>query len=86
MGMELVDKKSIFQSFGLVTHSVIFRATSFELLFGTISLENGGIVREATYSVTHPDFNLETLENDIGLIRIDDSINLSGICVLIFIR
>ncbi|KAJ3643193.1 hypothetical protein Zmor_025918 [Zophobas morio] len=71
-GGALIDQKWV-----LTGGRCVYGATSFELLFGTISLENGGIVREATYSVTHPDFNLETLENDIGLIRIDDSINLS---------
>jgi hypothetical protein len=40
---------------------------------------SGGITREANYSVVHPDYNSLTLENDVGLVRIDDGIEPDGI-------
>ncbi|CAH1375484.1 brachyurin-like isoform X1 [Tenebrio molitor] len=68
-GGALIDTKWI-----LTGARCVDGATSFTLRFGSNSLVSGGITREANYSVVHPDYNSLTLENDVGLVRIDDGI------------
>lgn len=65
----------------------IFRATSFLILLGTNKLDGNetSIVRLSTDSyVLHPDYNPNTLENDIGLIRFRNSVTFTSGFIDIF--
>ncbi|KAJ3643192.1 hypothetical protein Zmor_025917 [Zophobas morio] len=57
-----------------------YHATVFTLHLGANSLvddDDNRVTLGASYSVSHPDYDLDTLENDIGLIRIDTNYTMN---------
>lgn len=66
-----------------------FRASSFTLYFGRISLgnqEEGTLAVTTTEYVTHPAYSYQTLNNDIALIRLPAPLTYTGITAPIYLR
>ncbi|KAJ3656357.1 hypothetical protein Zmor_015440 [Zophobas morio] len=58
----------------------VYGATSFTIQLGSITLEDedeNRLTLTSTEYVVHPDFNPQTLENDLGFIKLNDSFALT---------